>query len=81
MAQGSADVIFIYLCSLLQGVDFNLTYVPANYVSKSDEMFDKQRMNELFRIGYNKAVRGNFWEKIPPDVIALHKDTDTLSAN
>ncbi|MFW2571508.1 patatin-like phospholipase family protein [Legionella sp. 29fVS95] len=78
-AQGSADVIFIYLCALLQEVDFNLTYVPANYVSKSDEMFDKQRMNELFRIGYNKAVRGNFWEKIPPDVIALHQGRNVVS--
>lgn len=72
-AQGTADVIFVYLCALLQKVDFNLTYVPASYVSNSDELFDTQRMNELYSIGYNKGIKGNFWEKIPPDVIALHE--------
>ncbi|SEG32644.1 Predicted acylesterase/phospholipase RssA, contains patatin domain [Legionella quinlivanii DSM 21216] len=72
-AQGSADVIFIYLCSLLQHVDFNLTYIPPDFVADADKMFDQKQMNALYQIGYKKGRTGSFWEKIPPDVAILHR--------
>lgn len=73
-SQGAADVIFIYLCALIEGVDFNLANVPNEFDSNSEELFDTQRMNQLYQIGYSKAVKGYSWQKIPPDVRALHGD-------
>ncbi|WP_058483819.1 patatin-like phospholipase family protein [Legionella spiritensis] len=71
-SQGAADVIFIYLCALLTGADFNLANVPNEFDSNSEELFDLKRMNQLYKIGYTKALKGYPWQKVPPDVVELH---------
>ncbi|ARB93035.1 patatin-like phospholipase family protein [Legionella longbeachae] len=80
-AQGAADVIFIYLCALLNGADFNLANVPNEFNSNSEELFDTQRMNQLYQIGYSKALKGYPWQKVPPDVAKQHQGKSTMGSN
>ncbi len=45
------------------GVDFNYTSIPDDYVSKSKEPFDPKEMKRLFDLGFDMAKSGNCWRK------------------
>jgi hypothetical protein len=60
--QGMGDLYRIYLTVL----DFNLAYIPKTFTHELEEPFDTAYMNELYRLGYDQAVKGQSWVKAPP---------------
>jgi hypothetical protein len=64
--QGIGDLYRIYLTTKRDGVDFNLAYVPASFNAPHREEFDTEFMRALYQTGYNMAVKGYPWEKVPP---------------
>jgi hypothetical protein len=64
--QGIGDLYRIYLTTKRDGVDFNLAYIPASFNAPHREEFDTEFMRALYQTGYNMAVKGYPWEKVPP---------------
>jgi predicted acylesterase/phospholipase RssA len=57
------DLYRIYSIAKEDGVDFNYTSIPDDYISKSNEPFDPEEMKRLFDLGFDMAKSGNCWRK------------------
>jgi hypothetical protein len=64
--QGIGDLYRMYLITQRDGIEFNQTSIPQDYVSSSREEFDTVEMNRLFDLGYDMATKGYHWDKYPP---------------
>lgn len=64
--QGIGDTYRIYTFTKQRGNDYNLAYIPPDFVDESKEMFDPVVMRKLFDRGYQDAVNGYKWHKCPP---------------
>jgi hypothetical protein len=64
--QGVGDLYRIYLTTQRDGVDFNLAYIPASFDLQLEEPFDTAYMKALYQLGYDLALAGYQWEKVPP---------------
>jgi hypothetical protein len=68
--QGVGDLYRIYLAAERDGIDFNLAYIPRRFTTPLEEPFDTKYMRELFQLGYDMAVQGYPWAKVPPGFTA-----------
>jgi hypothetical protein len=68
-AKMAGDTYRIYAFAKEKGWDYNLAYIPEDFVPKQKEMFDKQEMRRLFKRGYDDAVVGYKWHKAPPGLM------------
>ncbi len=64
--QGIGDLYRVYATTQRDGVDFNLTYIPATFNTPHNEMFDTAYMKALYNVGFNAAKSGYQWQKYPP---------------
>jgi hypothetical protein len=64
--QGIGDLYRIYATAQRDGIDFNLTYIPASFNTPHKEEFDTAYMQALFATGRNLAAAGYQWQKTPP---------------
>ena len=64
--QGVNDIYRIYLVSQVNKIDFNLTYIPVDFVARATSFLDKEYMNQLFDFGYREGSAGVHWYKMPP---------------
>ena len=62
----SGDIYRLYAFAKRRGLDFNLAYIPADFKPNSKEFFDTKEMRRLFKRGYDDAIKGYKWHKIPP---------------
>ena len=60
------DLYRIYSTANRDGVDYNLAYIPVDFMVKSKDAFDKDYMNALFDKGYELGRSGYQWHKAPP---------------
>ena len=59
------DLMRIYQFTQRNNVEFNYVGIPDDFRFESDEVFDPEEMNALFKIGYQMGLGGDFWEKAP----------------
>ncbi|MEW6386586.1 MAG: patatin-like phospholipase family protein [Thermodesulfobacteriota bacterium] len=64
--QGIGDLYRIFTLSKLDGVDFNLAFIPGDFNVERKEEFDRHYMNKLFDRGYELGRSGYPWLKYPP---------------
>jgi predicted acylesterase/phospholipase RssA len=64
--QGLGDMYREYLTSIRDKIDFNLTYIPADFTAAKKSMFDPVYMTKLFERGRESALKGVEWVKAPP---------------
>ena len=64
--QGLGDLYRIFLGAQRDGMDYNLSFIPADFEIKPKEKFDPEYMRELFDRGYRMAQGGYPWKKVPP---------------
>ena len=67
--QGIGDLYQIYTLCERDGHDFNLAYIPAEFIEKPSENFDPVYMGKLYELGYQTARKGYPWSKAPPGFI------------
>jgi len=67
--QGIGDLYRIYATTQRDGVDFNLTFIPASFNPPHKEEFDNEYMNKLYAVGYEQGVKGVSWLKAPPGLL------------
>jgi hypothetical protein len=65
-SQGIGDLYRIYATAQRDGVDFNLTFIPSTFNFPHKEEFDNEYMRQLYDVGYDFAVKGLPWIKVPP---------------
>lgn len=65
-SQGIGDLYRIYATAQRDGVDFNLTFIPSTFNVPHKEEFDNEYMRQLYDVGYDFAVKGLPWIKVPP---------------
>jgi hypothetical protein len=68
--QGVGDLYRIDLAAQRDGIDFNLAYIPKSFDTPLKEPFETEYMKELFQVGYDLAVNGYPWAKVPPGYTA-----------
>jgi len=73
-AQGIGDTYRLYIYINKRGGNFNLAYIPPDVIPQEKEMFDKKEMRRLFDRGYQDAIKGYDWHKIPPGFDEAEKE-------
>ena len=64
--QGIGDLYRIYATAQRDGLDYNLTYIPATFNTPHNEEFDTTYMRSLYAVGEQAAKSGYQWQKLPP---------------
>ena len=67
--QGIGDLYQIYALTERDGNEFNLAYIPPDFIEEPKEDFDPVYMGKLFDRGYQMGVDGYPWKKAPPGYI------------
>jgi len=63
-----------YVLARNSGTDYNLIAIPDNVVPSNDALdFNKAKMKELFRVGYEIGKSGKPWMKEPPRLSAFER--------
>jgi hypothetical protein len=65
-AKMAGDTYRLYAFAKERGWDYNLAYIPEDFMPHQKEMFDKREMQRLFKRGYDDALGGYKWHKAPP---------------
>jgi hypothetical protein len=65
-AQGVGDLYELYEFSRVNGMDYNLAYIPGDFVDTSTTAFDEVYMTRLYDLGYEQGRAGYHWKKKPP---------------
>jgi predicted acylesterase/phospholipase RssA len=73
--QGIGDLYRVYSIAKLNGVDFNLASIPADFDVQTDQPFDQTYMKALFDRGYAMGSRGYPWVKSPPELQAADQQS------
>ncbi|MFA5350438.1 MAG: patatin-like phospholipase family protein, partial [Candidatus Omnitrophota bacterium] len=68
-AKMAGDTYKLYAFAKEKGWDYNLAYIPEDFMPNQKEMFDKQEMRRLFKRGYDDAAIGYKWHKAPPGLV------------
>ncbi len=66
--QGIGDLYRIFLETCRDGLDFNLAYIPVDFVETSTAEFDTEYMQSLYDMAYQRSLNGYPWEKMPPEL-------------
>lgn len=69
-SQGIGDLYRIYSTTQRDGVDFNLGFIPSSFNAPHKEEFDNEYMRSLYSTGYDMALQGFPWLKVPPGFIS-----------
>lgn len=64
--QGIGDMHRIYHETMRNGLDFNLAYIPPEFTTEANEIFDVEYMKELYALGFELGSKGYNWRKAPP---------------
>jgi predicted acylesterase/phospholipase RssA len=68
-SQGVGDLYELFVFSKKNGIDYNLAYIPGDFVDTSTQAFDPVYMGKLFNLGYQMAEAGYPWKKTPPRMV------------
>ncbi len=64
--QGIGDLYQLYVVTQRDGIDYNVSWIPATFTEKSKEPFDPGYMNRLYQVGRRAMLDGTAWSKYPP---------------
>ena len=64
--QGIGDIYRVYIAALRDGLDFNLAYIPADFLENVPETSGLVYMRRLYNMAYTMARNGYPWEATPP---------------
>jgi hypothetical protein len=68
-SQGVGDLYELYLFAHRNNMDYNLAYIPADFIDTSTQAFDPVYMGKLYDLGFRMAQAGYPWKKSPPRMV------------
>jgi predicted acylesterase/phospholipase RssA len=66
--QGTGDLYREFIGAHKYDFDFHLAYIPNDFEADTHELFDREYMRKLYKLGYEMAAGGYPWESIPPGI-------------
>jgi len=63
---GVGDLYELYLYAQRNKIDYNLAYIPGDFLDTSTQAFDPVYMTKLYDLGFRLAQAGYPWKKTPP---------------
>ena len=57
-SQGVCDLYELYVFAKRNGIDYNLAYIPSDFVDTSTQAFDQVYMSKLYDVGLQMAQAG-----------------------
>lgn len=64
--QGVGDLYQLYVIARRDGIDYNVSWIPATFTDKLKEPFDTDYMRRLYEVGRRAMAQGTAWSKYPP---------------
>lgn len=61
------DVYKVFATAQRDGIDFNMTAIPATFTQEPEEFFDLKYTRNLYDFGYVLGLQGPSWSKYPPE--------------
>jgi hypothetical protein len=68
-SQGVGDLYELYLFTKKNSIDYNLAYIPGDFLDTSTQAFDPVYMTKLYDLGFRLAQAGYPWKKLPPRMV------------
>ena len=65
-SQGRNDMERIFVLGQMAEVEFNWTSLPREYIPATQTVFDRGEMNNIYKLGYERGLRGGDWRQRPP---------------
>ncbi len=65
-AMGIGDIYRVYVYMKKSENEYQLAYIPVDFVPQNKEMFDPKDMKRMFDRGYEDASKGYPWKTEPP---------------
>ena len=62
--QGIGDLYQLYVIAQRDGIDYNVSCIPASFTEKEREPFDTAYMNKLYKVGWQAIESGTAWRAI-----------------
>ncbi len=62
-SQGVGDLYELFVFAKKNNIDYNLAYIPGDFLDTSTAAFDPVYMSKLYDLGYSMAQRGYPWKK------------------
>ena len=72
-SQGVGDLYREYLGAHKYGIDFNLMYIPEDFGNQAHSLEGREYMRALYQLGYDMALKGGNWKKVPPGLETRRK--------
>ena len=66
---GINDLYRMYIGDLKGNYDLNYISIPGDYEPITERPFDREEMNQLYRLGYEMALKGVKWQSGLPKTI------------
>ena len=63
---GVGDLYELYLYAQRNKIDYNLAYIPGDFLDTSTQAFDPVYMTKLYDLGFRLAQAGYPWKTPPP---------------
>ena len=64
--QAVGDLYRLYLFAKKNNIYYSLTFIPPDFSKEPGEMFDREYMQSLFNLGYQRGQRPDLWQHISP---------------
>jgi hypothetical protein len=68
-SQGVGDLYELFVFAKKNGMDYNLAYIPGDFIDTSTQAFDPVYMTKLYDLGFRLARAGYPWKKTPPRMV------------
>ena len=65
-SQGVGDLYELFVFAKKNNIDYNLAYIPGDFIDTSTQAFDPVYMGKLYELGFQLAQAGYPWKKTPP---------------
>ena len=65
-SQGRNDMERIFVMGQRAEIEFNWTSLPREYIPATQAVFDRGEMNNIYKLGYERGLRGGDWRQRPP---------------
>lgn len=66
-SQGVGDLYRLYLYSLRDDIEYNLAFIPPEFLETEKSPFDNAYMRKVFALGYKLGKQDKSWRHYPPD--------------
>jgi len=68
-SQGVGDLYELFVFAKKNNIDYNLAYIPGDFIDTSTQAFDPVYMTKLYDLGFRLAQAGYPWKKTPPRLV------------